>query len=934
MKSKKWHFLKIGLLLTFLLFKPQFGFSEISLTVIGEEKEISQGFIEGLEKYLPQFDYVYYSYKDSKVKNVLEKLSLPYLPVIIYKEEKLDNSDKEFLKKKRLITQKGAYYVFSLSELRYVTDVHLLGRENIPKQLGVFVMSLCPAGERALEKIVKFIKNNNLPIKLKLYFIANVENGAITSMHGPDEVEEDIRQILIEKYWPEKLYDYLLLIGKMNYQDALKKVGIFYKKIVGLRKEGEELLRENIKLADKLEVDASPTFLWENKYLFAGLDNAIDILDKEKRIIYKRTHPLAEYLIVGLDDHVVLDNILSMLGEDFRLKGRFIPLKSPLIKKYIEEFSLDYLPLIFLKKSSDSKTNKIIRAKLFSWEEVYEGFIMPKNRAIDYSLLYYPDRGRKPFQIDIIASRSEINMFKESFLVKELINAGFKVNYHRHDLFNKSDLYKEVKLKKLPVILWENQYIASSFKQLMTTSRFKYKFKNIKIDKKVLIDYFYSPNCGACDFINNNVLPKILEKYGDLIDLVKFNTLNVDNYEFKLKMEESFKAKKESIPKMFIAGKVLIGRKAISNNLEAEILSAFVTGKDIFSAKGPVRIEYFYNSSSQDITYKTLPIIINRYKNKVEVVKFDVAIKENLDILSKKAKDPTTPLIFISQNVLKGKEKIENNIDRLIQEELLYLTNEALEGNVFLMKLYSFTLPTIIAAGLLDGINPCAFAVIIFFISFLAVGGYRKREVSWICSFFILAVFIAYFLIGLGLFSIFYKLSLYKILSDILYYVIIFIVFLLAFLNLYDFIIYKIKKTPKSIILQLPYKIKLLMHKVIGLGYRKDSGKRKSIFNLVLIAFIVGFVVSVLESVCTGQVYFPTVAFISGLPGIVRLKVLSYLFIYNFSFIVPLIIIFLLSLAGITSQEFNRFLKIHIGKIKIFTACLFFLLGYILIFLY
>jgi hypothetical protein len=55
---------------------------------------------------------------------------------------------------------------------------------------------------------------------------------------------------------------------------------------------------------------------------------------------------------------------------------------------------------------------------------------------------------------------------------------------------------------------------------------------------------------------------------------------------------------------------------------------------------------------------------------------------------------------------------------------------------------------TIVSAGLIDGINPCAFATLIFFVSYLAFIGRKKKEVLWVGMGFSGAVFITYLLIG------------------------------------------------------------------------------------------------------------------------------------------------------------------------------------------
>ncbi|NQV04037.1 MAG: hypothetical protein HQ532_00915 [Candidatus Omnitrophica bacterium] len=100
--------------------------------------------------------------------------------------------------------------------------------------------------------------------------------------------------------------------------------------------------------------------------------------------------------------------------------------------------------------------------------------------------------------------------------------------------------------------------------------------------------------------------------------------------------------------------------------------------------------------------------------------------------------------------------------------------------------------------------------------------------------------------------------------------------------------------------------------------------------RIIWIALTAGFMVSVLESFCTGQVYLPTVAFVLRVPG-KRISALLYLILYNLAFITPLIVVFLLGLIGTTSATFARFMEKRIGAIKLATAALFFLLAAFLI---
>ena len=93
----------------------------------------------------------------------------------------------------------------------------------------------------------------------------------------------------------------------------------------------------------------------------------------------------------------------------------------------------------------------------------------------------------------------------------------------------------------------------------------------------------------------------------------------------------------------------------------------------------------------------------------------------------------------------------------------------------------------------------------------------------------------------------------------------------LAGLSLYDAVKAKQGKT-KDILLQLPRALKQRIHKVIR-EQTRTSG-------IITGAIVIGFVISALELVCTGQVYLPTLTFVSGIDEI-RSIAIAYLLLYN-----------------------------------------------------
>jgi cytochrome c biogenesis protein CcdA len=339
---------------------------------------------------------------------------------------------------------------------------------------------------------------------------------------------------------------------------------------------------------------------------------------------------------------------------------------------------------------------------------------------------------------------------------------------------------------------------------------------------------------------------------------------------------------------------------------------------------------------------KIIPEIEREFIGNIAVEYRDTADTENYRLLlSLKEKynaklDLILPVFYLDGQLSNGRVDIKKALKRMINQSLnkTYIPEE-LPTVDLAVRFKSFKTVGIIAAGLGDGINPCAFTVIVFFISFLSLQGYRKKELVAIGLSFILAVFITYILIGLGLFNIIYSLDKFLWVRKIFNIAIGIFSITLGVLSVYDLVNFKKTSHTEGLILQLPETVKNQIHKIIGWHYRKpkESGRKESkphILKLALSAVVTGFLVSFLELVCTGQLYLPTIKFALKNTQF-KLQALIYLLIYNIMFIVPLTIIFILALLGVTSEQFSKFLRKHLEDIKILMALLFFSLGIFLL---
>jgi len=208
----------------------------------------------------------------------------------------------------------------------------------------------------------------------------------------------------------------------------------------------------------------------------------------------------------------------------------------------------------------------------------------------------------------------------------------------------------------------------------------------------------------------------------------------------------------------------------------------------------------------------------------------------------------------------------------------------------------SSILTLIVVSGLLDGINPCAFAVLIFFIAFLMIMSkvsfeQTKRRVLLIGSVYIAAVYLAYLMIGLGVVRIISITSFPHLVTRIGALLLI----LLGAVNVKDYFLQG----------QGP---SLRMATSQWVAVRKWMRKAT-----IPSAFVAGLLVSFFEFPCTGEIY----VFILGMlaQNMTFAEGFVYLLIYNMAFTLPLMVILVFaSRRRVTGFSLEKWQQRH-GKV-------------------
>lgn len=186
------------------------------------------------------------------------------------------------------------------------------------------------------------------------------------------------------------------------------------------------------------------------------------------------------------------------------------------------------------------------------------------------------------------------------------------------------------------------------------------------------------------------------------------------------------------------------------------------------------------------------------------------------------------------------------------------------------MEVSSITIPILVGAALVDSINPCAFGVLIFLLTYLFKNLQTRGRVLAHGISYIIGVFLTYLLAGLLLLPV---LQQFGRLATGVYLAIAVLLIIFGLLEIKDFFWYG-KGPSLAIFPGAARRIEYYAQKV--------SGKLTT-------SFLLGVFVALVELPCTGAVYLGVLAIIA-LTGL-QINTLLLLVIYNIIFVLPLLVI-------------------------------------------
>jgi len=214
------------------------------------------------------------------------------------------------------------------------------------------------------------------------------------------------------------------------------------------------------------------------------------------------------------------------------------------------------------------------------------------------------------------------------------------------------------------------------------------------------------------------------------------------------------------------------------------------------------------------------------------------------------------------------------------------------------------TIPALVLAALADSVNPCTFAVLVLLLGTLLVAG-RKGKMLYAGLAFILAIYVSYFLMGIGIFTVIQAAGIQRIFIMVVSSLAI----LVGLWNMKDYFAYG-----KWFTIEVPAR------------WRPTVKRITSSVITIPGAFAVGVLDSIFLLPCSSGPYIAILALLSETTS--RGTGLLYLAFYNFIFVLPLLIITLAVHFGYTTTaRAERWRSERLKVLHLISGVLMFLMG-------
>jgi len=295
--------------------------------------------------------------------------------------------------------------------------------------------------------------------------------------------------------------------------------------------------------------------------------------------------------------------------------------------------------------------------------------------------------------------------------------------------------------------------------------------------------------------------------------------------------------------------------------------------------------------------------IAKKYKDEITFKHYEVTEDEAacalftqfLDAYAVPRGEGAVPTLFLGDKLFIGDTNIREGLEPALayaiakSQKLNDNLDDLIGGRIAKAPISSsgrekISLGLVIVTALVDSINPCAVAVLLFLIAFLLAIKASRKRLLLLGGVYIFAVFATYLLAGIGLLKFIRIFNLAPTLKWITAGILIFG----GLLSIKDYFWYG-----KGLSLKIPERTKPIIVKYLQTA-------------TIPAVFIAGILASAFELPCTGEVYLGILSMIAGMGGSIKTIGAIYLVIYNLIFVLPLVLILFAAIFGLKIDHIEK----------------------------
>src|SRR3989339_1505842 len=221
----------------------------------------------------------------------------------------------------------------------------------------------------------------------------------------------------------------------------------------------------------------------------------------------------------------------------------------------------------------------------------------------------------------------------------------------------------------------------------------------------------------------------------------------------------------------------------------------------------------------------------------------------------------------------------------------------------------TWLLPLVLVAAVLDSVHPCSFSILLITIAFLFGIQMSRRKILKLGGTYIMGIFTAYFLIGLGILKVLHLFNTPHFMGK---------------LGATLLIIFGVLNLLNRFFPTFPIKLKIPGIAHAGMGKLMDKASFPAVFGL-------GFLVGICQFPCMGGPYLMVIGLLRD--QMTYLSGFGYLFLYNLILISPLVVVLLISAKKEMVDKVQMWKRDNIAGLKLWVGIAMIIIGILIFFI-